>query len=363
MAFPTRDEQRRAFWRQLGASAQQADELVPHCHPLPAPQEASTPLKDELHVDFYRGLPSHGEGLLDGLKTAFPQLNFSPAQGVSQTTQWIAAVRRGEAVAHPQPKSPFLSPDTLQLLLLPTLAGTLPALVTPCREDFVTLVQLLAHRGEPAEVPPSMGALLLSGVVNWQRVRQFVALQHAQPAAGQAANHRAWAQLQEQKQLYQDRLVLACHGPYSGVAQVEGLTQTEWHERSLTLRLAHEATHYFTLRLFGRLSHTVAEELVADWVGLTTALGRYPVGLAQSFLGVEKAPAFRPGGRLANYRGNPPLSDQAFALLVQASAMATQNLATFPPGHVFLAAKVQALLTLSLEELASSAPALEGAEG
>lgn len=349
MNLQARERQREAFWRSLGAGEGTTAELLALCRPLPPPV-ANVPLPDEPQVSFYRSLPPRGQALFQHLAEAFPQLVFLPSPGLRETQAWVAAVRRGEPNPGQRPP-PLRDPEGLALRLLPTSAGTLPALVTSCREDFVRLVQLLAHRGEPTPVPESMGALLLQGINNWQR---FGALRREW--TDEAGPHRsweeAWKDLSQRKELYQDRLVLACSGPYSGIV-AEGVEESQWLALSLAIRLAHEATHYLTLRVFGTLGHTVAEEIVADWVGLTTACGEYPVDLAKRFLGVERAPAFRPGGRLANYRGDPPVTEKAFGFLVRAAALAVESLAHVSKGHREQVASVVVLLSSSLEELAS----------
>lgn len=349
MNLQARERRREAFWRSLGAGEGTTAELLALCRPLPPPV-ANPPLPDEPQVSFYRSLPPRSEALFQHLAEAFPQLLFLPSPGLRETQAWVAAVRQGAPNPGQRPP-PLRAPEGLALRLLPTPAGTLPALVTSCREDFVRLVQLLAHRGEPTPVPESMGALLLQGINNWQRFRAL-RREWEGNAEPRPTWDEAWAGLGQRKELYQDRLVLACSGPYSGIV-ADGVEESQWLALSLAIRLAHEATHYLTLRVFGTLGHTVAEEIVADWVGLTTAGGEYPVDLAKRFLGVERAPAFRPGGRLANYRGNPPVTEEAFAFLVRAAALAVEGLARVSKARRERDEPVVVLLSSSLEELAS----------
>ncbi|MFN3414553.1 MAG: DUF7005 family protein, partial [Thermoanaerobaculum sp.] len=160
-----------------------------------------------------------------------------------------------------------------------------------------------------------------------------------------------WSQLLERKELYQDRLVLASRGPYSGVEVPENSQSGE--SDALVIRLHHEAAHYVTLRVFGKLGHTVLEELVADWYGLQAAYGRYDAHLALRFLGLEAFPAVRPTGRVHNYRGTPPLSDEAFHFLGAACVHAANSLSTLgSPQEGERARWLVSLLSLSLEELA-----------
>jgi hypothetical protein len=46
-------------------------------------------------------------------------------------------------------------------------------------------------------------------------------------------------------------------------------------------------------------------------------------------LGLESFPHYREGGRLQNYRGQPPLSDGAFKILQRLVKAAAKNLETF----------------------------------
>lgn len=314
------------------------------CTPL-LPPCGALPLADEPHVAFYRELPAQGSALVVRLAEAFPQLYFSPAEGLSQTPEWVQAVRRGEP--REGRKTPSLqAPEALALHLLPTPAGTLPVLIAGCREDFVRLVQLLAHRGEPVPIPDSMGACLLQGLNNWQRYRALRQQWEEDPKASPS-----WEQMLQRKELYQDRLVLASRGPYSGVPVPEG---SQREDKALVIRLNHEAAHYLTLRVFGKLGHTVLEELVADWYGLQAAYGNYDAELALRFLGLEAFPVIRLSGRLNNYRGMPPLSDEAFQFLGSACCRAANFLSKLgSPQEQDKAFPLVSLLQLSLEELAA----------
>lgn len=348
MSLPTRDASRLAFWRALGIDALGAQQLVAFCQPLPEPV-TTLPLPSEPQESFYQLLPSSGEKLFQELALAFPQLCFSPAPGLCQSQEWAAVVRRGEQPL-PSSRAPLQAIEHLELRLLPTPAGTLPFLIAGCREDFVLLTQLLAHRGEPAPIPQSMGAVLIQGLVNWQRFRQLSETK-ACGLSGQGGEE-SWSQLAQEQWLYRDRLALAFRGVYSGVQAPPELKPAAWLDASLTIRLAHEATHYLTIRLFGKLGHTICEELVADWVGLGTAFGRYRPDLARQFMGVETPNRIRLGGRLANYRPID-LPDQAFASLAQAVFLAINSLAKLSwPGEGGLSRILPQLLSLSLEELA-----------
>jgi hypothetical protein len=130
-----------------------------------------------------------------------------------------------------------------------------------------------------------------------------------------------------QKELYQDRLVLLSEGFYSNVpAEVMSLSTEEWRRLSLTIRLEHEGTHYLTLRLFSSMRNHLLDELIADYAGIVAACGHYRADWFLRFLGLEDFPRYREGGRLENYRGNPPLSEEAFRVLQALVKAAAENL-------------------------------------
>ncbi|HEX8246389.1 MAG TPA: hypothetical protein VF541_22990, partial [Longimicrobium sp.] len=281
------------------------------------PRPPALPLADEPFAAAWAGYAAEAaeRGAWPVLRARLPQLAFPVAEGVSRSDAYQASLRRGE----PPPDGPGVElarPEALRLFVHPTPAGGLPVLAAGCREDFVTLVRALARHGEPSPVPPSMGALMVAGFNNWDRV---AALRRAWEAGhpGDAGGWRAaWREMMPRRELYQDRFVILAPGPYSGVAAGEvGMDAEAWDRVSLAVRLEHEAAHYFSRRVLGAMRPHALDEIVADFAGITAAVGQYRADWALRFLGLEAHPAFRPGGRLANYRGTRPLGDAAFAVL------------------------------------------------
>lgn len=322
-----------------------------------AAQLPPLPLPDEPHLEAWRRYASGAaeRGVLAELSRRLVQLRFPVAEGISSSDAYRRATRRGEA---PPGDGGLELEDAagLELELHPSLAGTVPILVAATRADFESLARALTGRNEPVPVPPSMGACLVAGLNNWDRVHDHRRRwQAADPARHTDA---AWAdefrRLVPRKELYQDRLIILSRGPYSGVAAADvGVDEGPWLQRSLAIRREHECVHYFTLRAFGRLGHTVLEELVADLVGLQAATGRYDPALARRFLGLESFPPFREGGRLENYRGSPPLSDDAFRVLCGVVREAVRGLGRVAGLDVPTDRLAAALMTLDLEELAA----------
>ncbi len=108
------------------------------------------------------------------------------------------------------------------------------------------------------------------------------------------------------------------------------------------------------------MRNNLHDELIADYAGITAAVGRYRAGWFLRFLGLEGFPAYRAGGRLDLYRGDPPLSDGAFRPLqamIQEVAETVERFDADRPDHPReRALAMLALAVLGLEELT-------GAEG
>jgi hypothetical protein len=232
-----------------------------------------------------------------------------------------------------------------------TLAGVVPVLSVSTRSDFEALVQALTARNEPVAIPPAMGACLVNGLNNWDRINTLRTQWEAEAPTDRAS--ATWAEefrrIIRQPELYKDRFVILSRGPYSGVGPRDvGLTEEQWDHRSFDLRREHECTHTLSLRVFGALRHDLLEELIADWVALIAVYGEYRPDLALRFLGLEAFPDFREGGRLEVYRGDPPLSNGAFALMQKLAWHCITHLEQVAIQHPLLVNTEKALGRLAL---------------
>jgi hypothetical protein len=61
-------------------------------------------------------------------------------------------------------------------------------------------------------------------------------------------------------------------------------------------------------------------------MGIVESEGRYRADWFLRFMGMEDFPRYRAGGRLESYRGDPPLSEEAFTVLQSAVKRAAANL-------------------------------------
>lgn len=364
---------RLALWRQHGADETQAAELVAYAA-SPAQQAAPgtrrVPLPDAACVTAWEGYVADAgrSGAFASLRRRLVQLCFPIAPGMSQDEAYLAATRRGSPPPAESPGVQLVQPEGLHVFLHPTPAGRVPVVRAEARADFEALVQALTRRNEPEPIPATMGACMIAGYNNWDRVaalRSAWEQQHPEDFLGDGWA-AAFRDIVPQKDLYQDRFMLLSSGPYSATpATAVGLPDDEWRAASVALRLEHECTHYFMRQAFGAMRKSLLDELVADYMGLVAALGHFRVDCFLRFMGLETYPPYRDGGRLQNYRGTPPLSDAAFAVLQPVVKRAAENLARCDPARARApfdvadkAHVVTALTRVGLEGLASEQAAV-----
>jgi len=357
---------RRDVLASFGAGGGVAEELLGYTenHFQPSMLDASQfPLADEPFVASWEeyAREASAQGSILPLSKYLVQLQFPIQTGMSGSPEYRAATGSGEPARGRETQGlKWHAPRRSRIVIHSTPAGRIPLLIAEEREDFVVLVQALTRRNEPDPVPDSMGACMVSGYNNWHRIsilrEQFAAL----PSAT-----RSWSEefqrIKQQRELYQDRFIILSSGPYSAVqASALGLDDEEWRKLSLVIRREHECTHYFTRRVFGSMRNNLLDEMIADYMGITAALGRFRADWFLRFYGLEAFPVYRAGGRLENYRGDPRLSDPAFAALQRMVAAAAQNLEQFDRHHVpefrhagLLPILLMMFTGLTMEELAS----------
>ena len=326
------------------------------------------PLPDEEFISSWIDYAKNaGRGkVFDFLKIRLPQLGFPIREGISRCEDYVAATKRGEAVGSMQTATGLVleQPGDLSVLIYQTPAGKVPIVYTPHRADFISLVRALTMRNEPLPVAESMGGCIVSGYNNWDRIREYRARWKREQ--GRKCLDSEWdaefRRLIPRKQLYQDRFLLLSGGYYSGLSPgALNLSDAEWREKSLIIRREHECTHYLTRRVFSSMRNHLLDELIADYSGIVTAIGRFRSDWFLQFMGLEDFPAYRSGGRLENYRGEPALSDSAFRILQMIVKSAAESLERFTDRHASLVSRpdfrplmLTALSTLTLEELAEA---------
>ncbi|MEM9405763.1 MAG: hypothetical protein AAGA81_06985 [Acidobacteriota bacterium] len=316
------------------------------------------PLGNEDHLKTWRTYAEEaaGQGVVEALSHRLVQLRFPIEEGVSGTDRYRGVTLRGELP--PQEGGPDFTGERISLLLNETQAGAIPVLEIESRADFETLVRALSHRNEPRPVPDSMGACIISGLNNWDRIREH--RRKFEASGAQGSWDAEFKGMIPDKGKYQDRLILLSSGPYSAVpASAMGLSEPEWLEKSMIIRREHECAHYFTLRVLGKMRNNLIDELIADYVGLVAAFGEYRGEHARLFLGLDAHPRVQPGGRVENYRGDPALGDEAFDVVKRLMLDAIAQLEAFNAAAPerfrepeAVAKTILALAARTLEELA-----------
>jgi hypothetical protein len=362
---------RAAVLRAHGARGGEVDELLAYTRSaFVIPDRGAAlddPVPDEPFVDAWEQYAAESEevGAAESLRRRLVQLRFPIAAGMSASAVYRAATRRGELDSLPHDGGlTFERPDDLRIFVHPTAAGRVPVVVTGARADFVALVQALVHRNEPADVPRSMGACIVAGYNNWDRIAALRARWMREHEAERSC--RRWTEelrrLVPMRELYQDSFILLSSGPYSAVpAYAMGLDEHEWLGLSHTIRLEHECAHYVTRRVLGSMRNSLLDELIADYIGIAAAAGRFRADWFLRFMGLERFAHYRLGGRLENYRGEPPLSERAFTVLAAVVRAAAAQLERFDSRRPRSAGSAEwrgrmivAVAELGLERLASS---------
>ena len=234
--------------------------------------------------------------IIQPLAEIYPQLYLTP--GEEGRELWKKIVARGEdAPSHSLDHFRGSSRDSVTTEKTP--AGEVQIITLGDRHDFELFLQIMGDRCVPTEIPPTQGASILDGVINWPKIR-------ANEEKYLAAGGDPEKVLDEFKRFtadprnYRDALIVLSTGPYSAVrAEDIGMEEEAWLAASYRIRKAHECTHFICRRLFPEKINAIWDELVADAVGLYAAFGRYDLRLAERFLGVS-ADGYT-GGRLENY--------------------------------------------------------------
>lgn len=331
-------ERRKEILVSFGAEKEEIEDLLTYNQNFFQKRENlySFPLPDEAFIKAWENYLMEAKkiGVYNVLKKKLVQLQFPIEEGISQKEYYKAATRKGLA----QDKVPesigieLKTPEGLELYLYQTSAGKIPVIATKEREDFVTLVRALSHRNEPKKIPNSMGACMIKGYNNWDRIWSYKNkwLQENPEYDWEKDWSREFQKIVPQKHLYQDKIILLSYGFYSGIPAKEmGMSQEKWRQVSLIIRREHEATHYFTERVLGIARNNPLDELLADYMGIVAANDRFRADWFLKFMGLEIEGQYRKGGRLENYRGKPPLSEKSFAVLQKLVYQAALNLEVF----------------------------------
>lgn len=263
------------------------------------------PLAEENHVPYWRGYAEEARqnGTFAVLSQRLPQFWFPVRSGMAASADYRAALYRGADRTGLREACgvSLQNPAALRLFIHDSLAGAVPVLLPQGREDFLNLFRALSCRHEPKPVPDSVGAAMIIGFNNWDRIKA-----HRRGWEASAAPGAEWTdefrRFTAHKENYQGRLLLISDGPYSAVtAEAMGLPAEEWRSLSVRLRLEHECAHMLTYRLLQPTSKSVLDEFIADFLAILGVTGRFQPEWLLRFWGIGPGSGDYAGSRLAYY--------------------------------------------------------------
>ncbi|MFD1602915.1 DUF7005 family protein [Flavobacterium artemisiae] len=320
-------------------------------------------LENETSIKYWEdfaGKSAADELIFDELKKCYPQLNFPIEPEIEKKEEYKNLVLRGKTE---NVNLSFLLKlndcKNITLRIGESIAGKIPIIIVPDKEDFITILQCLLYKNNPRHIPNSMGAVLINGINNWQKI---TGLKNDWMAANIAGN---WSQefyinVLPNYSLYQDQLIVISTKPYSNVlAKQLGLSESLWLSYSISIRIEHEFAHLYTLKKFGTASNNLHDELIADYIGIVKTIGKYNKSWMLLFMGLENYPDYRQGARLENYISDNKLSKEDFKQLIKIIKMAIENISIFHESQGNLKSdidqmcRIDALCETSLEELSS----------
>jgi hypothetical protein len=351
-------EQRRQVLVNHGATATEVIELLAYNQNL-FDWGLDEDLEPEAHVAAWQGYLTDAAtvGVWESLRRRLVQLQFPVQLGMSEAEEYRSSTRRGIPVPTGMAGLQLRSPDCLELSIHQSWAGPIPVIFAGDRADFELLVQALSRRNEPVPIPAAMGACMVAGFNNWDRIASYRRRWETQH--GSDGWDREWRRLIPHQALYQDRFIILSDSPYSNVAATAlGVAEDVWRQQSRQIRLEHESIHYWTRRCLGSMQNNLLDELLADYWGLVAATGEYRADWWLHFLGLEGWPIYRSTGRMGNYQGTPALSAGAWEVLQSLVVAAAQNLERVhgaicqPPILATAHCLVKAMSCLTLEEIA-----------
>ncbi len=272
--------------------------------PFKGPDKAPDfPLPDEPFAETWERYANSPDIWLT-LSSKLPQLRFEISDMQSQNPAYLAATKRGDLSMAPNPGDGLKleAPEAFGLTLYQTPAGRIPILEPATRSDFEALLRAFLYRCEPVAVPRSMGAAMVSGFNNWDRIARLKADWLADGNAELGWTEHFKTEIVPNKPLYQDRFIILSNGTYSNVTSDDLPGGREKVlELSRIIRLEHECAHYFTRRVCGQMRNDLYDELLADYAGLVAATGQFDAALFLTMIGLTSDRALQPQARARIY--------------------------------------------------------------
>ncbi|PXY46700.1 DUF7005 family protein [Flavobacterium hydrophilum] len=286
---------------------------------------------EESNIEFWDDYSENNKNnnAFDLLKRCYPQLNFPIETGIEKTELYKDATLRGKKdFTNLSACLELTDPSSIKFEVNQCIAGKVPVLIVSNQDDFIKIIQSLLYKNNPVEIPVSMGAALINGINNWERINILKKDWLSKNPLGNW--NQEFSTIIPNKSLYKDKLIILSTKPYSNVpAKQLGLTEDIWIKHSISIRKEHEFTHLYTLKRYGLASNNLHDELIADYIGIIKAIGYYDKNWMLNFMGLDEYPKYRRGGRLENYVQENRLTQQDFKQLIKIIKNAIDTIAIF----------------------------------
>ena len=175
----------------------------------------------------------------DFLLRWIPVMNSSKEKG--------AAYAINKHLARSDLQIDFEIPDAVNLEIYDSFAGKIPIISTSNDRDFENMVQNIVYKDKPYP--------------------------HIKAQGAQFAHNK------------NNSFIILSHKPYSNTpAEVMGLDETAWREKSYVIRKHHEYTHFYTNQYHGSSKNNLHDELIADFCGIWAAFSHFRADYFISFL-------------------------------------------------------------------------------
>lgn len=236
------------------------------------------------------------EHLIGKLAQEYNQLYLPIKKGISETSEYKAVVLKGHAPLNYDLDFTLDEKDLYQVVN--TEYGEVKYIYLYNRQDFEKAVRKLAHKCEPVEIPKTMGSIVIRGVNNWRKIELH---KHEHESMGNSDWSTEFKRFTSVKKNYQDTIIVISDGCYSNLSyEYTNFNEEQWKDISIDIRKYHEFTHFICMNKYWRLKQPLFDEVLADCMGISFAIGYYDKELACKCIGVTNE-GYKIGGRLENY--------------------------------------------------------------
>lgn len=272
---------------------------------------------------------------INQLKISFPQLNFPIDNEICDNEDYKKATTKGDftEINFSENTLKLQNPHNISLSVYPSFTGHIPVLKIDNAIDFEKIIQALLHKNKPVTIPRSMGAALINGINNWDKIKKLQRNWANSNSIQNTWNEEFKYNILPYPHLYKDRIIIISNKPYSNVHSSElYLEQNDWLNLSETIRIEHECTHLYTLIKYGCASNNLHDEIIADYIGIKKTGNNYNIDWMLTFFGLENYPNYREGARLQNYIQNIEIDSPDFKDLLSIVRNAILNIKSFDKG-------------------------------